>query len=120
MQNPAVAPLDHRQDHPTLERPARQPAAGGVTTLWKSAAFGSSSSHPHVQRQAGHRVREDEPAADVHAGPRLGVPAVLPQPDLDARRHRQPLAEGASEAFSRPASAVGLLAARAGPTARRP
>ena len=38
------APLDHRQDHPALERPPRQPAPRRVHALEEGPAFGSSSS----------------------------------------------------------------------------
>ena len=69
-----------RQRHPTLAEP-----------------FGlvhHQRPHPHVQRQPRDRVSEGEPAADLHARARLGVAAVPPQPHLDARRQRQPAAEG--------------------------
>ncbi len=36
------------------------------------------------------RVRYDQPAADVHARAGLGVPAVAPESDLQARLERQP------------------------------
>ena len=41
--------------------------------------------HLHVDREAAARVGDDEAAADVHADPGLGIAAVVPQPDLDAR-----------------------------------
>ena len=47
----------------------------------------------HVHRQSGPRVRHDQARAHVHARAGLGVPAVVPQPGLDARRQRQPPGE---------------------------
>ena len=49
--------------------------------------------HPQVDGQPGRRVRQHQPAPDVQAGAGLGVPAVVPQPDLDARPERQPAGE---------------------------
>ena len=45
--------------------------------------------HAHVDREAGARVGEDEADAHVHAGARLGVPAVVAQAHLDARPQRE-------------------------------
>ena len=46
--------------------------------------------HPQIDRQPGRGVRHHQPAADIQARARLGVPAVVPQSHLDARRQRQP------------------------------
>ena len=49
--------------------------------------------HPQVDGQAARHVGQDHADADIHAGAGLGVPAVVPQPDLDAGRQRHPAGE---------------------------
>ena len=49
--------------------------------------------HPQVDGQPGRGVRQHQPAADVQAGAGLGVPAVVPQPNLEARPERHPAGE---------------------------
>ena len=67
--------------------------AAPVGSKAAGAAFKDSWTLSDVDGQPGCHVGEDHASAYVDPGPRLGVPAVVPQSDLDAGRQRHPAAE---------------------------
>ena len=67
--------------------------------------------HADVDGESRHAVREYEAGPEVHAAPGFSVTAVLPDPDLDARRQRDAFRDGhalrALERGAQPADCCG-------------